>query len=58
MCFWIIKYPEIFVWYILEVNGTHNRNQRSSGKLIFNMVSTSPSNQENAGRSDGTRYHG
>ncbi len=42
--------------YTRSKNGTHNRNQRSAGKLIFNMVSTSPSNQENAGRSDGNWY--
>ena len=42
--------------YTKSKNGTHNRNQRSAGKLIFNMVSTSPSNQHNAGRSDGNWY--
>ena len=42
--------------YTRSKNGTHNRNQRSAGKLIFNMVSTSPSNKENAGRSDGNWY--
>ena len=42
--------------YTRSKNGTHNRNQRSAGKLIFNMVSTSPSNQHNAGRSDGNWY--
>ena len=42
--------------YTRSKNGTHNRNQRSAGKLIFNMVSTSPSNKENADRSDGNWY--
>tara|TARA_B100001248_G_C27397094_1_gene466332 strand:+ start:1455 stop:3287 length:1833 start_codon:yes stop_codon:yes gene_type:complete len=42
--------------YTRSKNGTHNRNQRSAGKLIFNIVSTSPSNKENAGRSDGNWY--
>ena len=42
--------------YTRSKNGTHNRNNRTAGKLIFNMVSSSPSNRHIPNRGDGNWY--
>ena len=42
--------------YFRSKTGTHNRNQRSAGKVVLNITSSSPSNKLNASRSDGNYY--